>query len=139
MSAVAKELSPPTIAEELSRKTMEHIEALIWRHSQKEITNNELRIGLKTVYSLASGMVDTSLMDLLCEAIKPYECREKSTRVFCDLIGLKAAIKFDDKEAVVFLNGRQLVRLVGENAERIDAKIAAVVKTLQAKGIFEWK
>lgn len=66
---------PPTIREELDRKTLEELERLVYGYENDLIPGIEARASLQTLWQLVAGLVPRETMDLIAQVRFP----DKST------------------------------------------------------------
>jgi hypothetical protein len=55
---------PPSVSEELARKTVEQLETLVHRVERNRMTKAELAVVSKALWNITSGLVDFSISEL---------------------------------------------------------------------------
>lgn len=78
---------PPTLVEELDRKTYEVLERLVRQHAQGKIGTEALQVGLRSVWETVAGLASES-MSALASQMHTTAAREqtKVARIFRDPI-----------------------------------------------------
>jgi hypothetical protein len=57
--------APPTISEELARKTVEQLEVLVHRVERNRMTKRELALVSRSLWQVTSGLIDESVLALV--------------------------------------------------------------------------
>ena len=64
---------PPTLLEEINRKSFETLEFLVLRYQRGQIDKQEFQFGLDILFMAVSGLVSNEFFELITEAQKLCE------------------------------------------------------------------
>lgn len=139
----------PTVKEELGRKTFATIEELITKKENGSITNAEYKIGIETIFNIASGLLDKEFFEIISQAAKEYEqdysfCRN---RIFSNAGKIVAIHRLKDKSrytySVIAADLTKANHIEGEidgitDTERAtELKIGKLIQGLKKQGYLE--
>lgn len=129
----------PTIEEELTRKALDELEALLHRRDTNRITNAEFKIGIDVLFSICSGLVDSEFFEMITMAGSEVEFDNSflRSRQFAHIHKVTRVVIGVERDGTkVFVDRYEQIASkiidVGEDAshEDVQAKIRDLVKTL---------
>jgi hypothetical protein len=140
-----KTVEPPSIKEELERKTQETLEFLVRRHDQGRLSNSEFLVGVNAVWGVVAGLVERETMNLIAAAQSEVKgATPKQIRAFKKEHNL-AIVSYNESIATVIHcftdhNGKVTMiprRFTTEELHTVNDHMEKAAKTILEKGYIE--